>query len=273
MQVVESFVDVRVKIAAYRQLAHRVACLPVPFRPKYFGLGGRIREKEHSHVDDQRRYEAFVDERVDKLSGFDLVGEGIRFGFFVGETRNDRNESTHVGCSVLLRGVQWASADLERLLRLMCLNAGVERAEACRRDEWTYRHVYVKKLDQFTIERTLGVDMSASLPGLYWLTVFSDELATRHGLDAEELAKFSNRYERWSTEDGTTLSAFQMYESPDDWVRERSRVSAFLETHSCFFSMTRIAPTLDAAESKEEFDEVTRPYWAGAVPWSHAIGG
>ena len=162
----DSLVDVRVKVASFRQLAHRVASLPEPFRPAYFTVGERVRNKDASRVDDPTRFSAFVDDHVDRVSGFDLIGDRIRFGFFVGETRNERHESTHVGCSVLLRGKQWAPNDLTTLLKQLCLASGVERADACRRDEWQYRHLCTKKLPQFTIDRTLGVDMSACLPGL-----------------------------------------------------------------------------------------------------------
>jgi hypothetical protein len=265
--MIDSFVDVRVKLASFRQLVHRVALLPAPFRPTYFTVGERVRDKDSSRVDDQTRFSAFVDEHVDRVSGFDLIGERIRFGFLVGETRNARNESTHVGCSVVLRGQQWQPADLSELLRQLCFTAGVERADACRRDEWRYRHSYVKKLPQFTIERALGVDMSAYLPGLYWWTVFSDELAARHDLDVAKLAAFSGQSARWPGEDNTSLNAFRLYDCPDDWTREKGRVSGFLEAHPNFFSITRIAAQLEAAESKQQFDEVTRPYWAGAVPW------
>jgi hypothetical protein len=263
----DSFVSVRAKVASFRQLAHRVASLPEPFRPTYFTVGERVRNKDTSRVDDPTRFSAFVDDQVGRVSGFDLIGDRIRFGFFVGETRNERHESTHVGCSVLLRGKQWVPNELMRLLKQLCLTSGVERADACRRVEWQYRHLCTKKLPQFTIDRTLGVDMSACLPGLYWWTAFSDELAARHRLDVEELAEFSGHSERWFTEDRAALNAFRLYELPDDWEKERPRVSAFLESHANFFSMTRIAPQLEAAESKEQFDEATRPYWAGAVPW------
>lgn len=269
-QMTDTFVDVRVRIASFRQLAEHIASLPEPFHPTYFTVGERVRNKEASRVEDAVRFGAFVDDRVARVSGFDLIGEGIRFGFFVGETRNARHESTHVGCSIILRGRRWKSADYLALLKAMCSAPGVERADACRRAEWQHRHLCVKQLPQFSIERTLGVDMSASLPSLYWWTVYSDSLAARHLLDVAELANFAGHYERWSTEDGGVLHAFRLYDSPDDWEREKERVLAFLEAHPNFFSMTRIAERIEAAESKDAFDELTRPYWAGARPWESA---
>jgi hypothetical protein len=266
MQMIDSFVDVEIKLASFRQLAHRVSSLPAPFRPTYFTVGERVRNKSASRVDDTERFSAFVEDHVSNVSGFDLIGERIRFGFFAG-TRNARHEPTHIGCSVLLRGKQWTSVDLTQLLKQLCLTSGIERADACLRAEWNYRHLCIKKLAQFTIERTLGVDMSAFLPGLYWWTVLSDELAARHRLDVAELAALGGHSERWFTEDHTGLHAFRLYDSPDDWEREKGRVSGFLEAHPNFFSMTRIAGRIEAAESKEAFDEVTRPYWAGATPW------
>lgn len=267
MLKLDTFVDVRVRVESFRALAKHVASLPAPFRPTYFTVGERVRNKEASRIEDTMRFNAFIDDHVTRVSGFDLIGENIRFGFFVGETRNTRHESTHVGCSVILRGRRWKSEDFIALLKMLCSAPGVERGDACRREEWQYRHLNVKKLPQFTIEDTLGVDMSASLPGLYWWTVFSNDLAVRHNLDLAELSKFAGHYERWLTEDNRELHTFRLYESPDDWESEKERVSAFLEAHPNFFSMTRIAERIEGAQSKEAFDEVTRSYWAGAVPW------
>lgn len=265
--MIDTFVDVRVRVASFREFAVRIASLSEPFRPTFFTVGERVRNKDASRVDDVARFGAFVDDHVARVSGFDLIGEGIRFGFFVGETRNARHESTHVGCSIILRGRRWKSSDYEVLLKTLCSAPGVERADACRRTEWEYRHGCIKQLAQFSIERTLGIDMSASLPSLYWWAVYSDDLAVRHHLDVADLADFAGHYERWSDGDGGFLHAFRLYDSPDDWEREKERVSTFLDAHPNFFSMTRIAGRIEAAASKEAFDEVTRPYWAGATPW------
>lgn len=226
-----------------------------------------MRNKEASRIADLSRFTSFVDDHVRRVSGFNLIGDGVHFGFFVGETRNARNESTYVGCSVLLRGSRWKSADYETLLKLLCSVEGVDRADACRRAEWEYRHRCTKKLPQFSIERTLGVDMSASLPGLYLWTVYSEELVARHLLGIPELADFASHYERWSTPSGGMLHAFRLYEHPNDWEQASGRITSFLAEHSNFFSMVRIAGAIEASRTKDSFDAVTRPYLAGATPW------
>lgn len=263
----DSFVDVRVRLDGFGELAHYIASLPPPFRPKYFSVGERVRDKSQSLIEDEARFGAFVAERVSQVSGFDLIGERIRFGFFVGETRTAGHQSTHVGCSVLLRGAQWSAGNLLELLKQLCCAHGVERAEACRREEWEFRHKCVKHVTGFTIERTLGTDMSAALPSLYWWTVFSAELAERHRLDVAELGAFAKSSERWVANDGRVLHAFKLYDEPDDWLAAKQRVTRFLESRSNFFSMARLAPDIDAAKTKEEFDATTRPYVAGARPW------
>lgn len=268
--MIDTLVDVRVRIANFRELAHYVAALPEPFRPIHFSKGGRISNKEASRVDDLGRFSAFIDQQVDRVSGFDLVGQRIRFGFFVGETRTANHESTHVGCSVMLSGRKWTVADFTLLLKLLCSVPGTERAEACRRAEWECRHIYLKILPPISIQTTLGIDMSASLPSLYWWTVFSDELTERHNLDIDELAAFAIHSERWLTDDGKVLHAFKLYHAPYDWEREMSRVSDFLEAHPNFFSLTRNAARIDHTQTKEEFDEVVRPYRAGALAWERA---
>lgn len=270
MQIVDLVVGVRVRVASFRQLAEQVASLSKPFRPTYFTVGERVRNKDASRIDDTVRFSAFISDHVARVSGFDLIGEGIRFGFFVGETRNAQNESTHVGCSIILRGRKWTAADQATLLNELCLAPGVERAYACQRTEWNYRHLCTKELPKFSVQESLGVDMSAFLPGLYWWTVFSDELAARHQLDVDQLAGFAGHYERWPVGEGNGLHSFRLYDAPDDWQNEKERVSEFLEDHPNFFSLTRIAARIQAAETKAELDHVVRSYWAGAVPWESA---
>lgn len=263
----DSFVSVRVKIAEFENLAHLIASLPLPFRPKYFSKGGRVRNKSECLIYDEARFRDFVAERVRLVSGFDLVGERIRYGFFVGETRNSEQQSTHVGCSVTLAGARWSADDLLELLKLLCRALGVERAEACRRDEWEYRHICVKQLADYSIQRTLGVDMSASLPGLYWWTVFSEELAMRHRLDVAGVEAVAKSSERWLDGDRRLLHAFRLYDAPDDWIASKGDVTAFLEKRSNFFSLARLAQAIDSATSRDAFEAATRPYVAGAKPW------
>lgn len=271
MQMTDTFVDVRVGVEHFRELATHIALLPERIRPRYFTVGERVRNKDTSRIDDSARYEAFVDDHVRKLTGFYLQGEGIRFGLIVGETRNAQHESTHVGCSVLLRGSKWRVTDYVMLLKELCAVPGVERADACRRAEWRDRHLLVKSLPQFSMQVTLGVDMSAYLPGVYWWTVFSDKLTDRHRLDVAELATFAGHSERWATKDGAGLNAFRLFNLPDDWERNRDRICSFLESHPNFFSMSRIVGLIGGAESKEAFDHVTQPYMAGFAPWESQV--
>lgn len=267
MLVTDLMAGIRVELVSYHALAYKVSSLPEKFRPKYFTVGERVRDKSASSISDHERFAAFLNEHIGNVSGFDLIGSRIRFGFFVGETRNAHHESTHVGCSVILRGRDWTSTDLEALLRELCSIPGVERAYACRRDEWERRHLYIKKLPQFSIQTTLGVDMSAALTGLYWWTIFSENLISRHQLNVNELAIFAKRHERWLTAEGVPLHAFELYDSPDDWEREDGRISAFLSAHPSFFSLARIQTRIGEAVTKEEFDSIARPFRAGAVPW------
>ena len=269
--MMDTTVSVQLRVASFKLLALKVASLPKLFRPVYFTVGERVRNKETSRIEDTARFTAFIDDHVARVSGFDLIGDGIRFGFYVGATRNSRHESTHVGCSVVLRGRRWESADYLTLLKELCTVPGIEEADACRSEEWNYRHLAIKQFPQLSVRQTLGVDPSALLPGLYWWVVFSNELATRHGQDVAELAKFARHYECWQTAEGGSLHAFRLYDSPDEWENEKARISAFLEAHPNFFSMTRIAEHIEAAQSEEALDELVRPYRAGAVPWERSL--
>jgi hypothetical protein len=269
--MMDTTVSVQVRESSFKELVDCIASLPVPFRPTYFTVGERIHNKEASRIEDATRFSTFVHDHVARVSGFDLVGERIRFSLYVGATRNRRHESTHVGCSAILRGQHWKTCDYLALLKELCSVPGVEEADACRREEWNHRHLSIKHLPQISVRQTLGADISAFLPGLYWWTVFSEELAARHHLDVTELAEFAERHERWRTAEGGNLYAFQLYESPDDWKREEARVSTFLESHPNFFSLTRLASRIESAQSEEALYDVVRPYRAGSTPWENSL--
>jgi len=264
---IDVLVNVTVKLCGFRSLLQLIATLPMPFRPTYFTVGERVRNKEASRIVDNPRFLEFVDERVERVSGCDLIGDKIRYGIFVEASRTVQKEPTHIGCSVIMRGAQWKPADYESLLRLLCNAPYIECADACMRAEWNHRHLCVKEFDRMSIQTTLGVDISAQLPGLYWWTVFSEELANRHQLDHGELVDFAEFSERWKIEDGEALYAYRLYKSPSDWYDNEGRVSSYLRLHSLFFSMARVQPIIDAAGTKDEFDVVVRPYRAGAIPW------
>lgn len=63
------------------------------------------------------------------------------------------------------------------------------------------------------IEAWVGRRSDKWLPGLYWLNLLSDEVATRHGVAVDELASASHRYLKL----GNGLHLFQLYLLPQDW--------------------------------------------------------
>lgn len=267
MHSMDNIVNLRVKFSGFAAMLHSIAALPKPLRPNYFTVGERVRNKEASRIDNTETFSAFVDEHVRRMSGCDLIGDKISYGIFVGAARDAQRQPTHVGCSVILRGPRWHPHDLEFLLRQLCTFPVVESAEACLREEWIHRHKYVKDIGDMSISGTLGVDISASLPGLYWWTVFSDDLAQRHNLDLNNLSTCTPLIERWVDGTGRVLHALRLYAAPQKWQEEEGRVSAFLQQHSNFFSMTRIQPAINASQTQEEFDATVRPYEHGQVPW------
>lgn len=267
MQLVESVVSVQTRIDNYTALVRLVARLPSQFRPMHFSVGERVRNRDLSLVSDTERFDSFVRTRTSVPAGFDLVGNGIRYTFYIGATRNSRNQSTHVGCSILLRGRKWSPSNCLTLLKTLCSIDGVDFGGAYCRSEWEHRHLSVRRFPGCTVRQTLGVDMSASIPGLYWWTVMSVKLAARHKLDRAAIEAFADKSEEWKTEGGCPLLAFRLFESPDDWMANDHKVSAFLASHPSFFSLSTLSAKIDAANSEEALENVVRPYWAGAVPW------
>lgn len=268
--MVDSIVGIRVKIHFFTDLVQKISCLPGRFRPEYFSLGERVRNKNDSKIDDAARFSEFLDDRVKNMSGFDLIGKGIRFGFFVGETRDINFNPTHVGCSILLRGREWSDRDLSDLLNELCVTNGLERGYACRREEWERRHIYTKIFPEMSIQTTLGVDMSAFLTGIYWKIVLSDELLFRHKCNIDTLNSISIGRRDFVLNDGTGYHILKFYDNSGDWIKKDLFISNFLKHNSCFFSMDRIIPDLERADTKEKFDRMARPFRAGAVPWTNS---
>jgi hypothetical protein len=263
----ETRISVVVDLAHYRNLIGTVAALPERFRPEYFTVGYRVRNKERSRIDDQERFEAFLAPFIEDASGIDLIGSKKHFMFIAGASRNSQHWPTHMECSVSLKGKGFSEADALELLRLLCTTPGATFGQACQFEEWHFRHRCIKVSSLIFVECTIGTDASFAIPGLYWWTVLSDELVARHHVDLAELEAFAHDYQQWRDGEGGRLHAFRLYGAMDDWQSEAPRISSFLEAHPNFFSMTRLWPQIEATTTRDAFDAVIDSYWTGKQPW------
>ena len=74
-----------------------------------------------------------------------------------------------------------------------------------------------------------GQNLDRFIPGIYWITLISDELANRHGLDLAPVAEGSV-----SQDQNSECRLFQMYENPADWKREEKRLNALSAPNGFF---------------------------------------
>jgi hypothetical protein len=108
-----------------------------------------------------------------------------------------------------------------------------------------------------TIETWVGRDLARYLPGFYWLTGVSADLAQRCGVGAEVLHKIDGAAVSSDTSGSLTV---RMPGSPRQWTTWKEKVDSFCLAHPGVFSLDRILPKLVAAKTYRELSYVLREW-------------
>ena len=208
--------------------------LPEPFKPVGFGYDAD--ETAKNRVDDTRRFEAFL---AKSQSGFSLYAERIQYSFNITAHKEFYVYALDMDTSQALRLVRELSRWSARF------------AYAADNDEYLHRNRLVKKASYGTVEAWVGRDWRRYVPGLYWLTVISEELAQQHGVPLEALKDAALRVEE--TASGTWLLRF--FEKPDQWLAYVGQLDRLCEETPGLFAISRARPTFEQASTFLETTE------------------
>ena len=105
------------------------------------------------------------------------------------------------------------------------------------------------------IETWVGRDPSKCVPGLYWLTMLSGDLARRHGVAIEALDGVAKDHVLFDKD----WHLFRFYDAPEDW-RESSGVSDLRTNLTGIFDIEALRPQILAAKTWLEACDVTHAW-------------
>lgn len=115
---------------------------------------------------------------------------------------------------------------------------------ACAPEEREYRNRVTTKQGVNTIESWVGRDTQKYIPGLYWLTLLSPELAEKHGVSLSVLGETA--LEHLELEGQQNL--FRFYEKPEDW-QSAGTMKELCSSLPGIFDVEKVRPQLECAKT------------------------
>jgi hypothetical protein len=212
--------------------------LPGLLRPTYFSHEERV-ENEFDRVDDQNRFQSFL---KSSKSGFFLTGAGVTYSI-----RIISEKSLICDCFLNVEP-QLAIAFLKHMSEASpCFGFACDPSER----EWRNRLVILQGENE--TKAWVGRDTHKYLPGLYWLTLISDDLAKKHGISYPKLSASACEYSELVG--GQHL--FRFYETPADW-RDNYAVAKLYESTPSLFKIDSIRSEAESAVNFLELHSVLR---------------
>lgn len=126
---------------------------------------------------------------------------------------------------------------------------------ACIPEERERRNRVTTILRSNTVESWVGRGTNRYIPGLYWMTVISDDLMRKHNLSAEELGRIAREY--------VFLAGgqhfFRFYDRPEDW-KTSTDVDNTIRSQSSFFQVEEAKIEISAARTFLELSMILRKW-------------
>ncbi len=187
--------------------------------------------------------EAFMEFREANPCGFFLFAPSCRYDVTI---RNGEE------CSVIMAEPDSGVFEIPDVLGILsALSSSASFAFACSLDEYHHRNMYSVKMGMNQVEAWVGRDVSKYLPGMYWITAFSEETARRiGGLPFDSVPPVEIHVL------GAGLTALVLYPNAADWQDNVECVDRFCLHHAAFFSLPAIMPALKRASSFIELTSI-----------------
>jgi hypothetical protein len=200
--------------------------LTSPIRPTRFS-GTEVIEDERDIVDDSQRLCAFL---TNRNSGFFLTGDHATYHFRVVPTRD-------VTCNCFFEVDETLVQEFAECMA----KASPIYGYSCYPEERKWRNRLSVKLKNLQmLETWVGRDPRKYIPGLYWLTVISEELAQQHHISLTDIAcdaEFICNY--------GSITLFLFFQHPEDWLQYRERIDKLCTKYRGIFSLNRIRALLE----------------------------
>lgn len=223
-----------------------VSCLmelPEAICPVYFAEDERKVIKSNV-LSDESRFQKFVTENPD---GFYL---------YAGNKKNSIDVSTWSDdCTEV---VLWLETSSSKNLVVTFIKALAKFNPvfgfACATDEYYHRNRYYTKIGVNKIESWIGRRLDRYIPGVYWITLLSDELLGRHNVLLSNLSGEAIVSEVFG--DGS-LHFLQFFENADEWKDNAERLDHLCEQIDGIFSKKFVEVALSEIDDLEKYyDEI-----------------
>lgn len=127
----------------------------------------------------------------------------------------------------------------------------------CDEDEYEHRNRYFITIGENHIESWVGRKLEKYVAGVYWYTLVSNSLLTRHGVKLADLSVEAINVEALG--DGS-LHLLKFFESPEDWEENAERLDNLCERVTGVFSKRSVEAAVQGISNYLEYDEVIA-YW------------
>lgn len=199
--------------------------LPKQLRPEFFSESESLENKDF-RADELSARLNFV--RAHK-NGFFLIAEEWVYQFFLANNRQTR--------CIIHSDESIDEKEIDALFdSIDCTRPAF--GFACDREEYEHRNRLFHTIGENNIETWVGRDIERYVPGLYWYTFLSNELADRHGISLAQLCE-----EAINSKQLQSGNLLQFFEDHKRWLQHTERLDRLCESTEGLFS----AKTIDAA--------------------------
>lgn len=213
--------------------------LPEHIRPIYFSHGELI-SSDFDRFIDKKRFSEFLN---DSNSGFFLLGECVKYSIRI-------ISGKYIICDCFLDVDPHFAIEFLKHMSTAFPYFGF----ACEPSEREWRNRLVVQQGENSITGWVGRDSIKYLPGIYWLTLISDELAMKHNVSYSILESYAYEHIRLS---GQNL--FRFYEKPTDWPGN-PEVSKLYNSIPSLFHIEKIRNDAEMAKNFIELNLILRAW-------------
>jgi len=213
----------------------RISTLPEAIRPTHFSAGEKVEDKANL-LSNAARFGAFMKRHE---TGFFLMGAEVLYNVSI-KGKLPSTIAAYCDSAAL-------ALHAETMLGALSQARPVFGFVADQR-EYHHRNRLAVSLGNNKVEAWVGRDVNRYVPGIYWITLLSDALCRRHGLETRHLVQELGAE---CLPLGECQTVLKLYNQPEDWEKHVEQVDLACLSNGVF-SITKV--TSDAARAANIMD-------------------
>lgn len=125
----------------------------------------------------------------------------------------------------------------------------------CADEEEMHRHYLRMEVKSGVMSGYYGRNIDRYVPGLYWLTLVSEQLLEKHGVPISVLENIALEH----VDLGGGIHLFRFYDHPEDW-RSSKAIDDVLRSVPGFFDLKKVQANLTPGVDFQERSQELRPW-------------